>query len=174
MSFALLIDLSKVCDCILDDLIIANLETCGFQMDTLKLVYDYLLNRKQRVKINEAFSSWKEVEHGVPQGSICDLFYFFEDLDIASYADEITIYTVKENKESVIKASVILFECFKINFLKANSGKVTFICGVLRDLVLLIQLKNVKNTHGGVLILAGFSLQHYKINTPPWVFFDVF
>ena len=30
--------------------------------------------------------------------------YFFEDLDIASYAnaDDTTIYTVKENKESVI------------------------------------------------------------------------
>ena len=33
---------------------------------------------------------------------LCDLFYFFEDLDIASYADDTTIYTVKENKEFVI------------------------------------------------------------------------
>ena len=57
-------------------------------MDALKLVYDYLSNRKQRVKIN------KDIEYGVPQGSIlsllifnvhlCDLFYFFEDLDIVA------------------------------------------------------------------------------------------
>ena len=33
----------------------------------------------------------------------------------------------------------------------------------------LYNLKNVKNTHGGVLILV--KLQAYKINTPPWVFF---
>ena len=53
----------------------------------------------------------KDMEHGVAQGSIlglllfnirvCDRFYFLEDLDIASYADNTTIYTVKENKESL-------------------------------------------------------------------------
>ena len=52
------------------------------------LVYDYLSNRKQRVKIN------KDIEYDVPQGSIlgllifsvhlCDLFYFLEDLDIVA------------------------------------------------------------------------------------------
>ena len=94
-------------------------------------------NRKQRVKINETFSCWKDIEYGVPQGSIlgpllfnihlCDLFYFLEDLDIASYADDTTIYTVKENKESVINAleasSLPLYTWFNNNFMKANSDK---------------------------------------------------
>ena len=134
---ALLTDLSKVFDCIPHDLFIAKLEAYGFQIDALKLIYDYLSNRKQRVKINETFSSWKDIEFGVPQGSIlgpllfnihlCDLFYFLEDLDIASYADDTTIYTVKENKMSVINtletSSVILFKWFENNFMKANSDK---------------------------------------------------
>ena len=34
----------------------------------------------------------------------------------------------------------------------------------------LYNLKNVKNTHGGVLILENFT----KIDTPPWVFFTFF
>ena len=124
---ALLTDLSKAFDCIPHDLFIAKLEAYGFQIDALKLIYDYLSNRKQRVKINETFSSWKDIEFGVPQGSIlgpllfnihlCDLFYFLEDLDVASYADDTTIYTVKENKESVINtletSSVILFKWFE-------------------------------------------------------------
>ena len=94
-------------------------------------------NRKQRVKINETFNCWKNLEYGIPQGSIlgpllfnihlCDLFYFLEDLDIASYADDTTIYTVKENKESVINAleasSLPLFTWFNNNFMKANSDK---------------------------------------------------
>ena len=87
---ALLTDLSKAFDCIPHDLIIAKLEAYGFQTDALNLVYDYLSYRKQRVKINETFSSWKNIKYGVPQGFIlgsllfnihlCDLFYFLEDL----------------------------------------------------------------------------------------------
>ena len=67
---ALLTDLSKAFDCIPHDLIIAKLEAYGFQIDALRLVYDYLSNRKQRVKLNVTFSSWRDIEYGVPQGSI--------------------------------------------------------------------------------------------------------
>ena len=34
----------------------------------------------------------------------CDLLYFLDDLDAASYADDTTLYTAKENKDSVINA----------------------------------------------------------------------
>ena len=64
---ALLTDLSKVFDCILHDLFIAELEAYGFQTDGLNLVYDDFSNKIQRVKINETFSCWKEVEHDVTQ-----------------------------------------------------------------------------------------------------------
>ena len=58
---ALLTDLSKVFGCIPYDLIIARLEACGFHIDALKLIQDYLSNRKQRVKVNDAYSSWKDI-----------------------------------------------------------------------------------------------------------------
>ena len=38
-------------------------------------------------------------------------------------------------------------------------------------------LNNVKNTHGGVLLLVklhALNLQLYRSNTPPWVFFPFF
>ena len=38
--------------------------------------------------------------------------------------------------------------------------QISFICDALRNLVQFVQLKNAKNTHGGVLLL-GFSLQLY-------------
>ena len=76
--------------------------------DALKLIHNYLSNRKQRVKVNDAYSSWKDIFYGVPQGSIlgpllfniylCDLFYFLEELVVASYADDTTIDTVNEKK----------------------------------------------------------------------------
>ena len=58
---ALLTDLSKAFDCILHDLIIAELEAYGFHIDALKLIHDYLSNRKQIVKVNDAYSSWKDM-----------------------------------------------------------------------------------------------------------------
>ena len=109
---ALLTALFKAFDCISHDFFIANLEAYGFQTNALNLVYDYLSKMKQRVKIKETFRFWKDIEYGVPQGSIlgpllfnthlCDLFCFLEDLDIARYVDDTAIYAVKENKESVI------------------------------------------------------------------------
>ena len=102
---ALLTDLSKVFDFISHDLFIVKLKAYGFQIDALNLDDNYLSNRKQRVKIIETFGCRQSIECGVPQGSIldplllnihlCDLFYFLEDLDIASYADDTTIYIVK-------------------------------------------------------------------------------
>ena len=35
-----------------------------------KLLYDFLVNRKQRVVLNGQISSWADVKPGVPQGSI--------------------------------------------------------------------------------------------------------
>ena len=133
---ALLTDLSKAFDCIPHDLIIAKFEAYGLEIGALRLTHAYLINGKQRAKVNEAYSSWKDIIFGVPQGSIlcpllfnihlCDLFYFLEDSDIASYAGDNTIYTTEKNKESVIAAletsSAILFKWCNNNFMKANNN----------------------------------------------------
>ena len=109
---AILTDLSKAFDCIPQDLIIAKLTAYGFDTNALKQIHDYLSNRKQRVKVNSAYSIWKDTFYGVRQGSIfrpllfninlCDLFYFLENTDIASYADNNTLYSVEKNRETVI------------------------------------------------------------------------
>ena len=90
-----------------------GIEAYDCHIDAVKPIHDYLLNRKQRVKVNDAYSSWKDIFYAVPQGSIlgpllinihlCDLSYFLEDLDIASYADNTTIYTVSEKKSQSLE-----------------------------------------------------------------------
>ena len=100
MFGALLTDLSKVFDCLDHELLIAKLNAYGFNLPALKLVHDYLSNRKQRTKINRTYSSLSEIVFGVPQGStlgpllfkifLADLFFILNGVDIASYADDDT------------------------------------------------------------------------------------
>ena len=63
-----LMDLSKACDCIPHDLLIAKLEAYGLDKISLNILFDYLNNRKQRTKIGCSFSSSYDIITGIPQG----------------------------------------------------------------------------------------------------------
>ena len=63
-------DLSKAFDNINHDLLLPKLKAYGFSKQTLSSMCSYLKNRRQRVRINNKFSSLKEVIAGVPQGSV--------------------------------------------------------------------------------------------------------
>ena len=58
---------------------------------------------------------------------LCDLFYFLENTDIRSYADDNTLYSAEKNRETVINttetSSQVLFNWFSDSFMKINSRK---------------------------------------------------
>ena len=64
---ALLTDLSKAFDCLPHDLIKAKLHAYGFDKASLRLMHSYLTGRYQRVKINNSYSLWSLIKHGVPK-----------------------------------------------------------------------------------------------------------
>ena len=70
---ALLTDLSKAFDCLSHDLLIAKLHAYGLDIQALRLLHNYLTNRKQRAKIDCTFSFWEEILFGVPQSSVLGL-----------------------------------------------------------------------------------------------------
>ena len=69
-------DLSKAFDCIPHDLLIAKLNAYGSDESALCLIYSYLKNRFQFVRINSAYSVYLLILSGVPQGSILGPIFF--------------------------------------------------------------------------------------------------
>ena len=60
-SGILLTDLSKVFDSISHDLILVILNAYGFYRNSINLINNYLTGRKQRSKIGDNFSSWRDI-----------------------------------------------------------------------------------------------------------------
>ena len=67
---AILTDLSKAFDCLNHELLLAKMESHGFDKSALLFIQSYLQERKQRTRVNGSYSSWSELLFGVPQGSI--------------------------------------------------------------------------------------------------------
>ena len=138
----LLADMSKAFDCLSQGLIIAKLNAYGFSLPALKLMQSYLSERKQRIKINQAYSSWEEILFGVPQGYILglavlfnmffsDLFLPVQNVDFSSYTDDNTIYDAGDNIDEVIfsfqGSPKKLFKWFADNEMKTNDDKYNLI-----------------------------------------------
>ena len=91
-------DLSKAFDCLQHDLIIAKLHACGFDMQALKLIYSYLSNRIQSVKVKDVYSSTSTVLSGIPEGSLLGVILFnIQFNDIFDITDESGLYNFADD-----------------------------------------------------------------------------
>ena len=76
------------------------------------LIFSNLLNQTQRAKIEISYNDKSNIEYGIPQGSILgpllfnidliDLFFEYDDSEIASYTDDTTPYSCVDDIPSVI------------------------------------------------------------------------
>ena len=99
---ALYIDLSKAFDTLSFDIILQKLKHYGVMGTELRLLTDYLTNRKQYVVFNNHCSDITDIVNGVPQGSILgpllfrihinDLIRTSNKCKFIMYADDTTIY----------------------------------------------------------------------------------
>ena len=94
---ALSMDLSKAFDSLPHDTLIAKIHAYGFEMSALKLIYSFLIDRTQTVKVKGERSIERQIKSGVPQGSLLGVSLFniylndiFDsvDADLFNFADD--------------------------------------------------------------------------------------
>lgn len=98
----ILLDYSKAFDMIDHELLLSKLHYFGFDNNAIELIKSFLAKRIQLVKINDTISNAKDVESGVPQGSILGpLLYIIYTADFIDniknckchfYADDTQLY----------------------------------------------------------------------------------
>ena len=133
-------DLSKAYDCLPHDLMVAKLEAYDLAKESLQLISYYLSYRKQEMKIGSAFSDWANVIRRIAQVSILgplffkifinDIFLVVEKSDICNFADDNTLFSHGSSLPLILNKlkhdmKNLLYR-FKINSLKANTGKFQF------------------------------------------------
>ena len=142
-------DLSKAYDCIPYELLIAKLKCFRLDNGSLRLLLDYLTNRKQRTTIGSSFSSWCDINTGVPQGLILgpilfnifinDLFFLITNSEVCNFADDNTLYSCNKNLEHVFSNLKYdlrnVLDWFKIDSMKANPGKFQFMLLGVKNIV---------------------------------------
>lgn len=128
---------SKTFNFLLHEFLIAKLHVYGVQLPSPKMVQPYRVNRKQRTQINNFYRSWSwfSLRRTAKRHSwttfyltffYCD-FFFVPNFDIASEADNNTVFCLRSHINEVISnlknASETRLKWFYDNCMKVNSGK---------------------------------------------------
>ena len=118
---ALSMDLSKAFDSLQHDI----LDTYGFEMKALKLIYSYLINRTKTAKVKGEYSARHQVKAGVPQGSLLTFNVYLNDVfhsvqvDLCNFADDNNLSTVGNTIDEA-KAILIAETEAAINWIESN------------------------------------------------------
>ena len=115
-----------------------------------------MTNRKQRTKIGNDYSTWREIPYGVPQGSIlgpllfnifiCGLFLITNYFETAHYDSDPTRYVYGKDvrSKSLQNGAEMVFTWFKTNQMKTNEDKCNIVLRTHQDMHVKICTPHIK------------------------------
>ena len=115
---------------------------CGFSLPALKLIHDYLSNRRQGTKINTGFG-------------------------IVSYSNDTPSFASASNMDRVVKsfgqASTIFFKWFSDNLMKSNASKSHVWVTTKNTVYIKIENCGIKNSYDEkILSKKNLSKKNYE------------
>ena len=154
-------DLSKAYECVSHDLIIAKLEAYEVGENNLRLIQNYLSQRKKKVKVGSYLSEWLK---GSILGSILfnvfinDLLLFIKETDICKFADDATLHACRKDLDT-ISNKLELETNTAIKWLKDNE----MVANPLKfQLMFLAKCKNIEKKT--CLLMEKLLNHHIKLN----------
>ena len=132
---ALSMDHSKAFDSLPHDILITKIHAYRFEISTLKLIYSYLTDRTQTVKVKGECSTERQIKSGVPQDSLLGVLLFniylnmFDsiDADLFNFVDDNNLssvgYTVEEAKALLINETEAALNWIEANEMITNPEK---------------------------------------------------
>lgn len=135
------LDLSKAFDTLDHTILLRKLEFLGIRGIPLKLLKNYLSNRKQTVFCNQKYSPFKLISKGVPQGSVLGPILFLiyindivnssSDSKLLIYADDTTLLINDKNLDALhvkVTSELNNVKCWiRANRLRLNISKTNYI-----------------------------------------------
>ena len=136
-NVAIFLDLEKAFNSISHKIFLKKFEMYGFSQEARELLFSFLVNRRQKVKLNCIFSDCEILNHGVPQGTVLGPLNFLLYVnDFSSnisttekgiqFADDTSIVCCRQKGSSHGKVTEILQkteEHVEMNKLTLNTNK---------------------------------------------------
>ena len=181
---AILMDLSKVLDCMTNGLLLDELEAYGLSGNSIKIMGSYLSGRKQILKngndTNEGADILKYIilKQGSILGSILlnfflnDLFKFIKKAELVNYADDNANNAIESSQQMVVQTlqieSKAAINWFTLNKMLANPHKFRAIFLASADMEFKFEIDDITLVAEKYVKLFGVNLDK-NLNYDPYI-----